>query len=639
MEKLVLDNPRYPWLGTGLLLLLSLLVFAPVIFGGQFFWDDYLLLVNNPLVHDQTGFLGLHGLYRVWFTTENPDYFPLTSTLFWAEWRLFGNTPLDAAFQPYHLVNALLHGGAAIFLWRTLRHLRVRGALLAALLFVVHPVNAETGAWIAEGKNTLSVCLMLASALLWVRSENRGDRGLYAASLGVFLLALLAKTSVVMLPVVLLLLLWYRGRATPAAILRTLPYFVLSLVLGLVTIWFQMHRSIQDAVVRDDGFVSRLATAGCALWFYLLKACVPVWISFSYARWNVLDAGYILAFLPLALMLILLVILWALRRRIGRGYVVALAAYIALLLPMLGFVNIFFMRYSLVSDHWQYAAMPVFCAAAASTMVWLLRGRGVRAWNITWGVALLLLAGLALDSASIASIYRTSESVWADVLRHDPDSWLANERLGEMLLERGRTDPNSIPHALVYLQRVVTLRPDLAVGYTNLGNAYLALNQVDEARRLYEKGVNAPVGSRVERAIAHVNLGLLDRRTGDAAGAERQFEQAVRINPDSTYSWLNLGVSRLARNDLSGARAAFQRSVAADETFVEPRLQLASVAYRLGDRATALEQVHAVLRIEPQNSIALQMNAALENGVGGQEGAAGGAAEGPIGSTAPATAP
>jgi tetratricopeptide (TPR) repeat protein len=605
MTKLILENPRRPWLPAGLLILLSLLVFAPVIFGGQFFWDDYLLLVNNAPVHDPAG------LRRIWFTTENPDYFPLTSTFFWIEWRLFGDASPQTpyALNPYHLVNALLHGVSAVLLWRVLRQLRIPGAMIAALLFVVHPVNAESVAWIAEGKNTLSVLFMLAALLVWVRSEKTGSRALYAGSLGLFLLALLAKTAVVMLPVAMVLVLWYRRRATPAALLRTIPFFLLSLALGLVTIWFQAHRSIQDAVVRDDGFASRLATAGGALWFYLAKACFPVWISFSYARWE-LPKIHPLDFLPLVLMAALLLTLWLLRRRIGRGFFVALVAYIAMLLPILGFVNVFFMRYSLVSDHWQYPALPFFCAAVGSVLTWFARRHSVAVWNATMGAFLALAALLAIDTASIAAVYRTPEGVWADVLAHDPDSWLAHERLGAAALERSRTDPSLIPFAMIHLRRVVDLRPDLVVGYTNLGNAYMAMGEIQEAKKLYQQGAAAPDGGVRERAIAHVNLGLIQGRSGDAAGAEREFLLATQINPESTYSWLHLGISRDLRDDLAGAREAYEKSIAADERFADPRIRLAQLALRTGDYQTARKQAEIAHELDPQNLLASRLIAA-----------------------------
>src|SRR5690606_19168826 len=120
-----------------------------------------------------------------------------------------------------------------------------------------HPVHVESVAWIAERKNTLSLFFLLLSVSGWLRFERTRGGGIYAASVLAFLAALLCKTSVVMLPVALVLYLWWRhglsGREDFRRLLPklawTLPYFALSLALGLLTIWFQHGRAIGDEVI------------------------------------------------------------------------------------------------------------------------------------------------------------------------------------------------------------------------------------------------------------------------------------------------------------------------------------------------------------------------------------------------------
>jgi 4-amino-4-deoxy-L-arabinose transferase-like glycosyltransferase len=265
---------RVAWTSLGLLSLV-LCVYLPVIAGGGFFWDDHLLLLDNRLVWSPGG------LFDIWFSTKNPDYFPLMSTSFWLEARLWGREAWG-----YHLVNALLHAGSAILLWRIFTRLKIRGALLGAILFAVTPLNVESVAWVAERKNTLSMFFACGSVLLWLRGEDKNDRRAYAGALLFFAASLLAKTAAVMLPFVLLVLAWHRrGKITARDALRAAPFFALSLALGLVTIWFQYHRAIgHDVVIRDDPFPARLATAGCAFWFYLAKALVPINLTFNYPR-------------------------------------------------------------------------------------------------------------------------------------------------------------------------------------------------------------------------------------------------------------------------------------------------------------------------------------------------------------------
>ena len=217
-----------------------------------FIWDDELLLTKLPLMRSSDG------LQRIWLTREAPDYWPLTYSTFWIGRRIWGAHP-----GPYHVVNILLHAASAVVLWRVLKRLKIPGALLAALVFGVHPVTVASVAWISELKNVLSMLLYLLTILAYVRFEDEGNPRWSTAAVLLFAAALLAKTSAVMLPFVLLLLAWWRrGRIGRTDIRRTVPFFAVSLVLGLVTVWFQYGHLAGPEAARPEGLFSRVAAAG-----------------------------------------------------------------------------------------------------------------------------------------------------------------------------------------------------------------------------------------------------------------------------------------------------------------------------------------------------------------------------------------
>ena len=204
------------------IVVITLIVYIPAM-RADFIWNDDSFLTDNPHIKAPDG------LYRFWFTTRSPDYFPLTSSMLWIEWRLWGMNATG-----YHVVNVLLHAVSSVLAWRVLRQLNVPGALLAGLVFAVHPVNVESVAWITERKNTLPMVFFLLSILFYLKSENNEPRRWYGLSLLSFLLGLLAKTSIVMLPAVLLGCAWWRrGRITRKDLLRVLPFLCLAAVLSL----------------------------------------------------------------------------------------------------------------------------------------------------------------------------------------------------------------------------------------------------------------------------------------------------------------------------------------------------------------------------------------------------------------------
>jgi tetratricopeptide (TPR) repeat protein len=558
---------------------LAFAAYIPAI-GGGFAWDDSVQITDNPLIKDP------HGLRRFWFGAETMDYFPLTLATHWLEWRLWG---LHAA--GYHAVNVVLHAISAVLVWRVLRRLEVPGAWLAGALFAVHPVAADSVAWISERKNTLSMALYLASLLAWLRMDDEKPAlrtPHYLLSLGLFLLALLAKTSVVILPFVLLLCAWRRrGKMSLKDLARSLPFFALAAALGLVTIWFQRHNAIHGMTVRSEGAASRLAASGWIAWFYLYKLLLPANLCAIYPRWKV-DGASAAAYLPLALLAAGLGCLWIRRESSGRALLFAAAYFLIALLPVIGIVNMLFMGLSLVADHFQYLAMIGVIAFAAAM---LARAASARGWTGRAGVAVSVgcVAALGLLTWNRAGLYGDEERLWQDNLAKNPSAVVHNA-LGVARTYAGRPG-----QALECFDEAIRLKPELAEAWVNRAAALDALGRLEEAVRDYGQALklrteaatyngrgnalarlnrpdealadyNAAIALRPGYGLAYYNRGNIEFNAGGLDLALRDYDHAIELMPSYARAWNNRATvfARLGRSD--DALRDFTQALALDPT-------------------------------------------------------------------------
>src|SRR6266566_7722065 len=348
---------EHRWLWALLLIALVFIAYARVFTAG-FIWDDEAHLTQNPCI------VGPLGLKEIW-TSTRAVYYPLVLTTFWSLHKLVGLGPL-----PYHILNVLLHAGSTVLLWRVLRQLDVRGAWLGAALWALHPVMVQSVAWVTELKNTQSCVFYLLSVLFFLKWEDQGgavsrpaqprskDRRslVFALSLLFFLLATLSKPSVVMLPFVLALCIWWmRGKIRWRDTLALGPFALISVVASAWTIWEQRFHARAVGPDWAQTFPERLIVAGKAIWFYLGKLSWPHPLIFIYPRWDV-DSSKVVAYLPLLAAIAGLVVLWFIHAKWGRTLFFAAAYCVVSLFPVLGFFSVYFFRYSFVSDHFQYLA-------------------------------------------------------------------------------------------------------------------------------------------------------------------------------------------------------------------------------------------------------------------------------------------
>lgn len=528
------------------LLILPLVLYARALNGG-FIWDDWDRVVYGPLMHIP------EGLLKFWTTKEIPDAWPLTYSIMWFEWHLWGMNPLG-----YHVINCLLHGLNAFLIWRLLHRIGLRWAWGGALLFCAHPVNVEAVAWIFQLKTALCATLGFAALVVFWDYSARPDRGsLYWLSLGLFAASLLAKTATVTFPLVILGILWWRSkRLTRQDLERVFPFFLVASFIGVINIWWYATPAVSagnnSATVL---FAARVVTAGFDLWFYLGKALWPHPLMFVYPAWT-FDPHKIGAAIPALLVLGISGLLWWRRKTPWGGLLLgAWGYYLVVLLPVLGFFDIYFMRYSPVADHWQYVAIPAVLAVLSEGICRAL----ARFHQLAPKVGIALLASvLGILTIQEAGYYASDEVLLKETTRRNPKAWLAYSILGVVVHRQGRSD-----EAIASYRKSLEIHPDNPYALTNLGIALEEKGQMAEAEPLYRKAIQ----SDPTHATACMQLGnLLFRRGAQTEGLDF-LKKAVELSPRLSKAQASLAAALQVAGQNEKAMEHYARAIA-----LEPRL-------------------------------------------------------------------
>jgi Flp pilus assembly protein TadD len=515
------------------ILLLALVCYAPAL-GARFVWDDEGVTAN-PLLNS------LNGLQRIWTQPgaipNEEHYWPLTYTVFWIAWHLWGLQPLG-----YHLLNIILHAGTACLLLRLLQHLRVAGALLAALLFTVHPVHVESVAWVIELKDVLFAALFLASLLKFLKSlpaaAGRLHVATYISALVLYVASLLAKTTAVTLPAVALILLWWLRQLTLRNVILLVPF----ILAAATVVWvdaISITRFARDPVTLDMSH--RILVVGRAAIFYPTKLLWPTRVLPIYPRWQLDSANAVQWSNVVAAVMLLAAVAIAARKY--RGLAAAVLIYYVTLAPTIGFIPFSFMRHSYVANRYQYLpSAAAFALVGAAVAPWLLRRRaGALA---LCGAVVALLSALTFYNSQY---YFDNSTLMRRVLQTNPASAGANYNYGLELCE-----PGYVHMGIPYLRKAVELDPSAESPVLALAQALVASGDTANAVQLLDQ--HLPLHHPAEQELLR-GRALLSRDKGAAAD---HFRRAVQLDPQLADAWMALGISSSQDANTTAARAAFR---------------------------------------------------------------------------------
>ena len=603
----------------GLLILLTLAVYAQVGGFGFIHLDDYDYVCENPHVHT-----GLNAGNIAWAFTEahSANWHSLTWLSLMADAQITrwigGDPTTDAAV--FHLTNLILHLANVLLVFAALNLMTRaswRSAIVAAL-FAVHPIHVESVAWIAERKDVLSTLMWWLTILAYAKYTRGRSYTWYCVSAGFLVLGLLAKPMLVTLPLVLLLLdVWpLRRLRVPAiesessdsgfpqvswrvALLEKLLLMVIVAVAAVLTVHIQKQAGAMQGTFVFDLSV-RLSNAMVAYVAYLGKLLWPFGLAPFYPHPYIVpprtlsDAavGTSVALL-LALTIVLATLSWRARRA---EWLIGWLWYLGTMVPVIGVIMV---GEHALADRYAYVTfIGLYIVLVWGAGVMLDRFAAPRA------VAGVLAAGvivlLAARSIDQAHAWRNSIALFGHTLDVTQYNWKAHNSLADALIQASDDDTPSdrrerLLKSIEHTREALHLRPSYVEPMVNKADAHVALGQIGTALAIYERASETDPENAGLYCGWGIALAKLDRHD-DAA---EKLHRALEIAPSHFRATEALVEVYSAQGHYQDALDISEPTVAMMAAPSDTLLEMLAIAYaksgRFDDAVRAAERALASL--------------------------------------------
>jgi tetratricopeptide (TPR) repeat protein len=591
----------------------TFLAFSPVLRNGFVDWDDYTNLIVNPHYRG----LGWSQIRWMFGSTLMGHYIPITWLTFGLDYTLWGMNPLG-----YHLTTVLIHSAnAALFYLIAVRllakamslpgpALRVGGAM-ATLFFALHPLRAESVAWTTERRDVLSGLFFLLTVLVYLKaaeSEGAPHRRLLGASLAFYTLALLSKSIVMTLPLVLLLLDLYplgrlqirraswRDAVARSVLLEKLPYLALGLAGALTSLWAVNSHGYLTSVERY-GWLPRIAMAAYSVRFYVEKTLVPLALSPLYelpAVVHPLDPRFLVSG---AIVVAITAAVLALRRRWPAGLAVW-AYYGIVLAPVSGIVH---SGFQLAHDRYSYLSClgwALLVGAAAGTAARAAATDALRPSlrRAVVAAAALWIVGLGTLTVRQLEIWRDTDTLWRYAVEADPGCAVCQGNLGAALHSEGL-----LSLAKERYELALVLRPNALRTHSGLGMVYHRMGDYDAAL----DHLRIAVGSSPNDAAVLTNMAIILLSQKRYPETMSYLARAMAIDPSSMASLATLGTALIETGQPERGLVYLQRALEIKPDEPAPYFHLARAYLALGDYAAAYRERAVVEKLDPELARAL----------------------------------
>ena len=527
-----------------ILILFSVFIYKGSIRNHILDWDDQFYLKENPYIKE----LSLTNLKSIFSTPYFKNYTPVHLVSYLFDRLLWGGD-----YTGYHLTNLFLHiinGILILFLiysWTNDWWI----ALFVYGIFLVHPINVESVAWLSERKGLLAAFFFLIALLSYDRLKKTGIRIWYIICFIAFCLAVLSKPIAITLPLILILLdlTIYR---TKSSIADMIPFFLISLFSFGTTLWAQKAGGGVKSYVGGSLITSVLSIPYIILRYMsmLFWPFPPVKQSCRYVispeRLRPIFSLNILGSILFVICLLSAVYAWLLNKKDRIG-ILGITWFFIILLPVLNFIP----TSTQMADRYLYIpAIGVYLLVCA----WISKGLKKIASNplssktkfLSLIIPVIMIGALGLKTQKRVRVWQSDKTLWEDALVEEPENYYALTYLANFYFQESLKEPDQeqgraeLMKAKGLFRSALEINPDFAQANLGMAGTLIQLGHIQEVFPFLKHALKTNT-EPLQTVCIFYNLGLVFLHTDKLKDSEYWFNKAIKKDNGFKPAYLGLG--------------------------------------------------------------------------------------------------
>ena len=599
---------NYEWLiYSGLIVLLTIVVYANSVSNGFVNWDDPVWVVNNPHIKS----LSINSIWSMFTIFSNSNYCPLTVLVHATEYHFFGLNP-----HAFHVVNLMLHifNTLLVFYLMHLIFKRIELSVIVSVFFAIHPMHVESVVWITELKDVLYAFFFILSLIFYVKYINtkqnqvssikyHKQKTYYLLTFIFFILSLLAKSAAITLPVILILFDYYLKPINfkPSTInywLNKLPFLLVSIVFGIFAIKAQAAEHAIADITPYFNIIDRFFLVCYSVMYYIIRFFLPVSLSALHFYPLGLKGGlpWEYYFAPVFIILIITGVVFSkdYRKLLLFGLLFFLVN-ISLVLQVIPIGQ------AIVAERYTYVPYiglflivgKLYCDIADKKSK--DKSQKSKIYNlqsiIFKGALLIVILIFSYASYARTKVWKDGITLFTDVVDKYPGIFFGYEVKGESEAEAKDYD-----NALKDYQACMSLYPAYVSPYFGTGMIYYVTNDYKQAIYYLSKAIEIKPDYKeayIGRAKAYI-------KSGDFKAVMLDCNKAIELNPNDGEAYISRGIAKGGMGDFQASILDFNKGLELKPGMAEAYINRGIAKGTMKDYEGSIQDFNISIKLNPE---------------------------------------